>query len=123
LFFVAAGAAVFHFLGGFIRSRGGWQYMDPILAIWLLLVAFFLSLALTSGALAWLLARRRPIGYYGSLLTTLFLVLVGPIVSLVQQAPDFLLTASLTLLPILVMILTLSSIAAFENGAHAGHSH
>ena len=101
-------------MGGALRARGTFGTLAPVYLLWLLLSLFFLSSGLFSGALAWLVARRCLPGYYGSLLTAIGLLFLGPLVSIIPAEPDYLITTTLALLPAIVLLLTLGSGAAFD---------
>ena len=115
MFFVfAAGAAAWQFAGGLMRARGDLARLEPIYVIWLLLVLFFLASGVSGGILAWFFARRRRLAYYGSLVGALWLSFAGPLVSILPAQPDYFVTISLALLPMLVLLLTLGSGVAFD---------
>jgi hypothetical protein len=114
LFLGAAGAAGLQFVGGLLRARGTMQVVAPIYLVWLLLSLFFIISALVSGVLSWLLIRRHVYGYYGSLVGAIGLLFLGPLVSVIPADADLIITASLALLPAIIILFTLGSGAAFE---------
>jgi ribosomal protein L40E len=107
-------AALFQFAGTVLRARGVLQSLQPIEVAWLPVGLFFIVFGLTGMGLAWQLARRRPAGYYGSLVFGLVLTLLGPSASLVLEPPNYLTTACTGLMPAAAVLFTLASSTGFE---------
>jgi hypothetical protein len=119
LFFVGGGiASLFQFAGILLRARGVMLNLSPIQAAWLPMGLFFVAFGLTGISLAWQLARRRPGGYYGSLIFGLVLALLGPGASLVLDPPDYLATVCTGLMPAIAVLFTLASMTGLESYAN-----
>jgi len=120
-FFVVGGlVSVLQFAGMLLRARGLVQNLSPIQAAWLPMGLFFIVFGYAGLNLAWQVAHRRPVGYYGSLIFGMFLTLLGPSVSLVLEPPNYPATVCLGLMPAAAVLLTLASLSGFEshNDAH-----
>ena len=115
LFFIGGGVvSLFQFVGSLLRARGIVQNLGPTQAAWLPMALFFVLSGLTGLGLTWQLVRRRPAGYYGSLLFGLVLTLFGPSAGLVREPPNYLAVACTGLMPATAVLLTLASMAGFE---------
>jgi len=118
LFFIGGGiASLSQFAGIVLRARGVIHSLSPVQIAWLPLGLFFIVFGFTGLALAWQLARKRPGGYYGSLLFGLVLVLLGPGASLVLEPPNYAATVCTGLMPAAAVMLTLASMSSFESYA------
>jgi hypothetical protein len=116
LLFLGGGAAsLIEFATTLLYNRGSIQSLKPIELAWLPMGLFFLIFGFTGLGLAWQLARRRPGGYYGSLIFGLVLIVLGPAASLILDPPDYGTTACTGLMPAAAIMLTLASMAGFES--------
>jgi hypothetical protein len=118
LFFIGGGMfSLLRFVDILVYARGMIQNLSGIEIAWLFMALFFTLLGLTGFGLAWQLARRRPGGYYGSLLLGLVLALLGPSAGLILEPPKYLAIACMGLTPAAVILLTLANMADFESQA------
>jgi hypothetical protein len=119
LLFIGGGiAASYQFTGIALRARGVVQNLEPNEIAWLPMGLFFIVFGLTGIGLAWQLARRRPGGYYGSLVFGLVLIFLGPISTLVLDPPNYLATVCTGLMPAAAVLFTLASMTGFESGVN-----
>jgi hypothetical protein len=117
--FIGGGvASVFEFGGILLRARGIVQNLSLIEMAWLPTGLFFVVFGFTGISLAWQLARRRPGGYYGSLIFGLVLTVLGPSTSLVLDPPNYQATLCTGLMPAAAVLLTVASLAGFEPRAN-----
>jgi hypothetical protein len=120
LFFIGGGlASLYQFATDLLYARGVVQNLSWLEIARLPMGLFFLIFGLTGIGLAVQLGRRRPDGYYGSLIFGLVLALLGPAASLVMVPPDYLTTACTGLMPAVAVLLTLASMAGFETKTDA----
>lgn len=120
LFFIGGGvASLYQFATYLLYARGVIQNLSWLEIAWLPVGLFFLVLGSTGIGLAVQLVRRRPDGYYGSLIFGLVLALLGPAASLVLVPPDYVTTACTGLMPAVAVLLTLASVAGFETKTDA----
>lgn len=114
LLFLSSGLlALFNFGYSLARARGVWQNLSLSGLAWLWVGAFFLLCGVVGCLLVWQLLRRRPFGYYGSLLLGLLLVLLAPFAVLTVLEPDYLKAILAALIPAAIVLLTLTSLGDF----------
>jgi ribosomal protein L40E len=119
-FFAVGGlVSVLQFAGLLLRARGVIQNLSAIQAAWLPMGLFFVVFGYAGLNLAWQIAHRRPVGYYGSLIFGMFLTLLGPSASLVLEPPNYPATICLGLMPAAAVLLTLASLSGFESHTDA----
>jgi ribosomal protein L40E len=119
LFFIGGGlVSLYQFVGILLYARGVIDNLKPFEIAWLPMGLFFIVFGLTGLSLAWQLARRRPGGYYGSLIFGLVLILLGPSAGLVLDPPNYLTTACTGLMPATAVLLTLASMTGFESNVN-----
>jgi hypothetical protein len=107
--------SLYQFAGTLLRARGVIQNLSPIQLAWLPMGLFFIVFGFTGVSLTWQLVRRRPGGYYGSLLLGLILTLLGPIATLILEPPNYVATAFTGLMPAAAVLFTLISMT----GSHS----
>jgi len=115
LLFLSSGLlALFNFVYALIRARGIWQNLSLSGLAWLWVGSFFLVCGVVGCLLVWQLARRRPFGYYGSLVLGMLLVLLAPFALLTVLEPDYLKAVLAALIPASVVLLTLTTMGDFS---------
>ncbi len=117
LLFTGGGLAyLFKFAGILLRARWVWQSLSVAQVGWLFGGLFFLGCGLSGIILALLLAGRRSLGYYGSLLFGLMMTVLAPGANLILPQPHYLATVCAGLLPATIVLLTLVSMADLDRG-------
>lgn len=117
LLFLSSGLlALLNFGYSLVRARGVWQNLSLTGLAWLWVGGFFLLCGVVGCLLVWQLLRRRPFGYYASLLLGLLLVLLAPFALLTMVEPDYLKAILAAIIPGAVVLLTLATLGHFEGG-------
>lgn len=115
IFFIGGGAAsLLQFINIWLHARGVVQNLSLIQVAWLPVSLFFIVFGFTGLSLAWQLARRRPGGYYGSMIFGLVLTLLGPSAGLILDPPNYMAVACTGLTPAAAVLFTVASMAGFE---------
>jgi len=113
------------FLGGGIMASGSWlisglrtrtfpYYITGYQAFELLVMLTFIIAGITGLYVAILLFQRAVAGFYGSVLLALGLLLVGPIISLITDPPNYLTMICTGGISGMIVLLTLASQSGFE---------
>lgn len=101
-----------------LRSRAFPHYITPTQLFNLVSTIAFLIFGILLANITWALFRKHKFGYLGSLLTSLGLILIGPTVVFISESPSYLLAIFVTLLPTLILFLTLLSQTGFDYDRH-----
>ncbi len=114
------------FLGGGIIAFGEWlassmrartfpNYITLFEAFELLVAVVFVMAGIIGLSVAVMLFYRSMVGFYGSILLALGLLLVGPIISLIVDPPSYLTMIFTGGISGMIVLLTLASQAGFED--------
>ncbi len=92
-----------------LRSRAFPYYITPIQLFSLVNTIAFFICGILAANITWALFRRHKIGYIASILLSLGLIPIGPTIAIISEDSDYLLIIFVTLMPTLILFLTLMS--------------
>ena len=115
LFFLVGIIDIIKWIGDLIQSRTFPYYITPY-QLWMLIVAvLFLIFGIFIFNVAWALYIRHKVGYFASIILSLFFIFVGPSVIIFLKNPNYILAIFAAIMPAIILLFTLLSQAGFNH--------
>ena len=115
LFFLVGIIDIIKWIGDLIQSRTFPYYITPY-QLWMLIIAvIFLIFGILIFNVAWALYIKHKIGYFASIILSLFFMFVGPTVILLSKSPNYILAIFTAIMPAIILLFTLLSQAGFNH--------